>query len=240
MAKAEFGSAKYISNQMKARGLQKLRFYCQVCQKQCRDENGFKSHIRSPSHLKNISEISEADIDEYSRLFEEDFLKLLRLSHGEKKIEANKFYNQFIQAKDHIHMNATRFTSLSKFIHHLNTKRKIAVHGSEGNLEDMDPAQLLISYIDNSKENVLRKVALNEIETSEISDQDIRAKLLQRQIEKSLLQTESKEKDEVVEEDSISANFHPDKVMIDLKTSMNGGKVSKKKKSKPKKMNVFK
>lgn len=27
---------------LQAKGLQKLRWYCQMCQKQCRDENGFK------------------------------------------------------------------------------------------------------------------------------------------------------------------------------------------------------
>ena len=29
---------KAISNRIKAKGLQKLRWYCQMCQKQCRDE----------------------------------------------------------------------------------------------------------------------------------------------------------------------------------------------------------
>ncbi len=33
-----------IGNRIKAKGLQKLRWYCQLCQKQCRDENGFKCH----------------------------------------------------------------------------------------------------------------------------------------------------------------------------------------------------
>lgn len=33
-----FLTPKAISNRIKAKGLQKLRWYCQVCQKQCRDE----------------------------------------------------------------------------------------------------------------------------------------------------------------------------------------------------------
>ena len=37
-----FLAPKQIANRIKARGLQKLRWYCQMCQKQCRDENGFK------------------------------------------------------------------------------------------------------------------------------------------------------------------------------------------------------
>jgi len=38
MGKADFLSPKAIGNRIKAKGLQKLRWYCQMCQKQCRDE----------------------------------------------------------------------------------------------------------------------------------------------------------------------------------------------------------
>ncbi|QLG74072.1 hypothetical protein HG535_0F05840 [Zygotorulaspora mrakii] len=240
MAKAEFGSAKYLSNQMKARGLQKLRFYCQVCEKQCRDENGFKSHIRSPSHLRKISQLSEASIDEYTRGFESDFLKLLKISHGEKKIRANKFYSQFIQDKNHIHMNATRFTSLTKFVQHLSKEGKIRLHGSEDvPEEDMDVEQLSISYVDNSKENLQRKEALHELEINETSEQEINAKLLQRQIETCLKDAMEEEKNhEVPINASNSYNEHKDKVKIDLKASIKSQRVAKKR-SKPKKKSLF-
>lgn len=33
-----FLTPKAIGNRIKAKGLQKLRWYCQSCQKQCRDE----------------------------------------------------------------------------------------------------------------------------------------------------------------------------------------------------------
>lgn len=33
-----FLTPKAIGNRIKAKGLQKLRWYCQMCQKQCRDE----------------------------------------------------------------------------------------------------------------------------------------------------------------------------------------------------------
>lgn len=38
MPKHEFLTPKAISNRIKSKGLQKLRWYCQMCQKQCRDE----------------------------------------------------------------------------------------------------------------------------------------------------------------------------------------------------------
>jgi len=42
MSKGGFLTPKAIANRMKSKGLQKLRWYCQMCQKQCRDANGFK------------------------------------------------------------------------------------------------------------------------------------------------------------------------------------------------------
>ena len=48
------GDANYkrAARAIKAAGLQKLRWYCQVCQKQCRDDNGFKCHTMSESHQR--------------------------------------------------------------------------------------------------------------------------------------------------------------------------------------------
>jgi hypothetical protein len=36
--KGGFLTPKAIANRIKAKGLQKLKWYCQMCQKQCRDE----------------------------------------------------------------------------------------------------------------------------------------------------------------------------------------------------------
>jgi hypothetical protein len=54
MPKHDFGSPKDIANRIKAKGLQKLRWFCQMCQKQCRDENGFKCHLTSVRSQYNI------------------------------------------------------------------------------------------------------------------------------------------------------------------------------------------
>jgi DNA/RNA-binding protein KIN17 len=43
----EKSDIKKLANKMKAKGLQKLRWYCQMCNKQCRDANGFKCHLTS-------------------------------------------------------------------------------------------------------------------------------------------------------------------------------------------------
>ena len=48
-----------IGNRIKSKGLQKLRWYCQMCQKQCRDENGFKCHLTSESHKRQMMVLGE-------------------------------------------------------------------------------------------------------------------------------------------------------------------------------------
>jgi len=49
-----FMTPKAIGNRIKAKGLQKLRWFCQMCQKQCRDENGFKCHCMSDTHQRQM------------------------------------------------------------------------------------------------------------------------------------------------------------------------------------------
>ena len=80
MPKHDFFSPKAISNRIKAKGLQKLRWYCEMCQKQCRDENGFKCHQTSDSHLRQMRIFAEnpgAVMHGYSSEFEKNFLDSL-------------------------------------------------------------------------------------------------------------------------------------------------------------------
>jgi hypothetical protein len=74
------GTPKYLANQMKSKGLQRLRWYCQVCQKQCRDDNGFKCHIQSEAHLRQMLVVGEnagRHIADFSGQFQHDFVQLL-------------------------------------------------------------------------------------------------------------------------------------------------------------------
>lgn len=133
MGKADFGSAKFQAKQLKASGLQRLRYYCQLCQKQCRDANGFKNHLLSPSHTGRISNLSKdgkaaSVVGGYLAQFERDFMRLLRINHGTKKINANKFYQEYIlNDRDHVHMNATKWLSLTSFVRHLGRLGKLRV-----------------------------------------------------------------------------------------------------------------
>ena len=51
------GTPKYIANKIKSKGLQKLRWFCQMCEKQCRDEVIIEEylHIAENMHLTYFS-----------------------------------------------------------------------------------------------------------------------------------------------------------------------------------------
>mmetsp|Transcript_41346 Transcript_41346/g.99026 ORF Transcript_41346/g.99026 Transcript_41346/m.99026 type:complete len:479 (+) Transcript_41346:101-1537(+) len=134
MPKAEKGSVKDIANKMKAKGLQKLKFYCQMCEKQCRDANGFKCHLTSETHMRNMKIFSDnagGILDQYSKDFEKSFMTTLRMRHGTKKVNANNVYQELIQDKQHIHMNATHWTTLTDFVQYLGRTGKCVVEETE-------------------------------------------------------------------------------------------------------------
>jgi DNA/RNA-binding protein KIN17 len=134
MVKAEKGTPKDIGNKIKAKGLQKLKFYCQMCEKQCRDANGFKCHLTSENHLRQMKIFSDnagGILDQYSKDFEKFFMATLRMRHGTKRVNANNIYQEVIQDKQHIHMNATHWTTLTDFVQYLGKMGKCVVEETE-------------------------------------------------------------------------------------------------------------
>lgn len=130
MGKNDFLTPKAISNRIKSKGLQKLRFFCQMCQKQCRDENGFKCHLNSESHKRQMEIFGQnADrvIAGYSEEFEADFMELMRRSHPRARVAAKNVYNEFIADKYHVHMNSTKWYTLTEFVKYLGKTGKCRV-----------------------------------------------------------------------------------------------------------------
>lgn len=163
----------------------------QVCERQMRDENGFKCHTQSESHVRQmllIGEDSRKHISDYSNQFQHDFLQLLRTSHGEKKININHFYQEYISNKEHVHMNATRWPSLTEYAKHL---------GREGlcRVEETDKG-LHVSWIDNSPEALRRQDAIRKKERQDKGDEEREQKLIREQIERANIDAEEKAKED--------------------------------------------
>ncbi|XP_043678543.1 DNA/RNA-binding protein KIN17 isoform X2 [Vespula pensylvanica] len=134
MGKHEVGTPKYIANKIKAKGLQKLRWYCQMCQKQCRDENGFKCHTMSESHHRQLllfADNASRYMDQFSREFSEGYLNLLKRQFGTRRVPANRVYQEYISDRGHVHMNATMWLTLTGFVKWLGRTGKCVVDETE-------------------------------------------------------------------------------------------------------------
>ncbi|KAL8222352.1 UNVERIFIED_CONTAM: hypothetical protein K2H54_075795 [Gekko kuhli] len=181
MGKTDFLSPKAIANRIKSKGLQKLRWYCQMCQKQCRDENGFKCHCMSESHQRQLllaSENPQQFMDYFSEEFRNDFLELLRRRFGTKRVHNNIVYNEYISHREHIHMNATQWETLTDFTKWL---------GREGFCKvDETPKGWYIQYIDRDPETIRRQQEQEKKKKQDLDDEEKTARFIEEQVRRGL------------------------------------------------------
>ncbi|KJZ75570.1 hypothetical protein HIM_05033 [Hirsutella minnesotensis 3608] len=200
MPKAEVGSTKHLANKLKSKGLQRLRWYCQVCEKQCRDANGFKMHSQSESHVRQMLMVGEDPkkfINEFSNQFLKDFIQLLKTGHGEKQVHINHFYQEYIANKEHIHMNATKWPSLTEFAKHLGRESICRVEENEKGIH--------IAWIDNSPDALRRQEALRRREAQDQGDEQLEQRIIKEQIRRA--QANATTRDETGSDDEEARNL---------------------------------
>lgn len=66
-----------------------------------------------------FAESSGTFVEDWSKKFESGFVTLLRRRYGTREVRANRVYNEYIQDRHHVHMNATMWESLSVFVKYL-------------------------------------------------------------------------------------------------------------------------
>lgn len=187
MGKAEPGSTKYLSNKMKQKGLTRLRWYCQICEKACRDENAFKMHCQSESHMRRALDAGQnfkGLQEEYSKQFLHEFVSLLRTAHGEKSVHANKFYQEVIARRDHVHLNATRWHSLTDFVKHISREGIVRA-------EEKDDG-IFIAWIDDSPDAMKRREAVRRKEMQDKGDEEREQMMLREQIKRAQRDAEAR------------------------------------------------
>ncbi|KAI1729397.1 domain of kin17 curved DNA-binding protein domain-containing protein [Ditylenchus destructor] len=176
MGKHEKGTPKDIAKRIKSKGLQKLRWFCQMCQKQCRDQNGFKCHLTSESHQRQLllfAENQNSYLRQFSKEFEGNFMHILRHTFGTKRVRANDVYQDYIKDKGHVHMNSTVWHTLTGFVLYLGSSGKCKIDENEKGWH--------IQYIDQEEE--LRKHKVQQRAKQEKDDEERMNEILQRQIE---------------------------------------------------------
>lgn len=225
-----FLTPKAIGNRIKAKGLQKLRWYCQMCQKQCRDENGMRCHMTSEGHLRQMRVFAENPnrvIDEYSREFERGYLQALSHGHGTKRVSANRVYQEYIGDKTHVHMNSTCWTSLNGFVMFLGKEGKAVVDETEKGW--------FVQYIDRDPKVLARQAQSEMRKKAELDDEDRARRMIDAQIaaaNKSLEDSDDRSKKRKVdEEDEVLSDLPAERGEISLSI---GGSLFDKNKKKPK------
>jgi DNA/RNA-binding protein KIN17 len=155
---------KEIAKRIKAKGLNKLRFYCQVCEKSCRDENGYKCHLTTEGHQRAIMVFAnnhKSMTTEFSNEFHSSFLEVLR-RRGQTRQLANRLYQEVIGDRHHTHMNSTKWGSLTAYLMWLR----------EQNIAEVEetPKGIFVQYIDHNPDTLKRQEERNRIERAEQRD----------------------------------------------------------------------
>uniref|UniRef100_A0A182NQ15 DNA/RNA-binding protein Kin17 WH-like domain-containing protein n=1 Tax=Anopheles dirus TaxID=7168 RepID=A0A182NQ15_9DIPT len=170
---------------MKAKGLQKLRWYCQMCEKQCRDENGFKCHTMSESHQRQIllfADNAGRFIDGFSSEFLTGYLQILRRQFGTKRVAANKVYQDYIADRHHLHMNATKWHSLSDFVKYLGRNGHCVVDETEKGW--------FITYIDRDPETLAMQEKMAKKQKMDKDDAERLAEFIEEQVRRGKTEEE--------------------------------------------------
>ena len=191
---------KQAAKAIKAKGLLKLKFYCQMCQKQCRDAAGFKAHTLSEGHQRQMQIFRSNPakfINQFSDEFKRGFLDILKTRHGKKQVQALRVYNEYINDKHHIHMNSTQWTSLGSFVKYLGKTGICKV------TYDEEKETWFLQYI-VSESNLYNTPNGSSIENDDVLDEKRKFELYERQF-KALKELEE-QADEIIKEEEIENN----------------------------------
>lgn len=217
--KPGFLTPKAIANRIKAKGLQKLRWYCQMCQKQCRDENGFKCHMMSESHQRQLllfAENPDEYVDNFSKEFEEGYCELLKRRFGTKRVHCNIVYQEYIAHREHVHMNSTMWETLTDFVKWLGREGKCIV--------DYTEKGWFVQYVDRDPETIRRQEAVKAKERMDMDDAERTSQFIQKQIERA---AESAKHISPAEYTELQRQDEDEKVVFSLASTKKDDTVSK-------------
>jgi len=149
-----------------------------MCQKQCRDENGFKCHCLSESHARQMSLFRDNPkkfMENYSVDFEKAYMEILK-RRGRTRVKANSLYQDLVADRQHTHMNSTKWETLSTFVQYLGKTGKAEVDLVAGK-------GWYIKYIDRDPVVVARQEALAKREANELDEEEKNRRRMAQQIE---------------------------------------------------------
>jgi len=146
-------------------------------------------HVASESHLRQMIVVGEnagRHIADFSAQFQSEFVTLLSRRFGTKRVKANNVYQEYIQDKSHLHMNATRWVTLTEFIKYLG-------RAGIAHVDETDKGWF-IAWIDRSPKALEKQEASLKKERATMNDEQRERLLIAEQIERA--EREAREKGE--------------------------------------------
>ena len=124
--------------------------------------------------MRVFAENPNSVLDEFSSEFERGYLETLNQLHGTKRVKANKVYQEYIQDKHHIHMNATIWTTLTGFCMYLGKESKAIVDETEKGW--------FIQYIDRDPKVLARQAQNEQRQRFELDEEERRKREILAQV----------------------------------------------------------
>lgn len=133
MPKHEYGSAAYAATQMRRNQKTKVRWFCGLCHVPCKDENGFKCHLESETHILKEQAGNESlrkfKLTKGDRAFRRSFLDYLVAKHFGQTVLAHDVYRELypLDRPQNI-MKDTCWETLGVFIAQLRKEGRVEAH----------------------------------------------------------------------------------------------------------------
>eukprot|EP01080_Neovahlkampfia_damariscottae_P002116 gene2116-1983_t len=209
MGKDRKWSTKKIWNNL---GKSRLNFYCPMCQKQCRDAQGFKSHCESDAHnhqMQLFSENEEMYIEQFSKDFIKEFMDSLKRRYKTSKVLANDVYQQYINETHHVHLSSTKWVNLDEFVSYLGKESICKVEES--------PKGLVVQYVDIDDSKIKKMEQEKEREQLKLNDEERLLRTLEKQVEAAKKLEKTQEKSDIQLGDLKNENEFPVKLDLNFK-----------------------
>lgn len=155
-----------------------------MCEKQCRDENGFKCHTMSEAHQRQLllfGENSGKYLSGYSKDFEKGFNDILRRQYPDKRVHINVVYQQYIADKEHVHMNSTCWVTLTSYVKHLGRSGKCVIDETEKGW--------YVTWVVKDQDTLDKEAALNKKNKLNMDYEERQKEYIEAQIEKAKSQS---------------------------------------------------
>lgn len=148
---------------------------------------------------------------QFSKDFFDSFMDILKRQFGTKRTKANKVYQQVIAHKDHVHMNSTRWHTLTGFCQWLGKSGICVV--------DMIDDEWWLTYVDRDPETLERQRKAAKKKKMDKDDEERLLEFIEQQVERDKKRKEGEEEEEVPEQKftELVRENEDDKIKLDLK-----------------------